>query len=200
MTDRQRLALLDKAVAELRQTRDGFTESPNGPHWRPAMRDLEKLAADLSPPSLELVHPIPKGVRCVVGAPHRTAGDVTFAENWARDFIVAAGTPILAVEAATVTKLSGHDPRDDDADRNGVYGWSIHYESDDWHYFLTHLGVRAPLKVGDRIAVGQELGKVGDQRFRPDHAHLGATAIPSGSRIPAIRRMDSIVAAPRLAA
>lgn len=201
MTDRERLKLLERAVGELKLTEQGY--HPTGTHWRPAMRDLDKLATDLSPPpppALTLCHPIPKGVAVSVGGLHRTAGDVSFAQNWARDFLVVAGTPILAVEAGTVTKLSGHDPSDDQADRDGVYGWSIHWETDaGYHYFLTHLGHRAPLDVGDRVNVGEILGQVGDQRFRADHGHLGVTA-PSGAKLAACRRIDNVSSAKRIAA
>lgn len=201
MTDLERLKLLERAVVELKLTERGYVAT--GTHWRPAMRDLDKLANDLTPPPapvLRLVHPIPKGVACAVGGLHRTAGDTTFAQNWARDFLVKAGTPLLAVEAGTITKLSGHDPSDDKADRDGVYGWSIHWETDaGYHYFLTHLGHRAPLDVGDRIKVGEILGQVGDQRFRADHAHLGVTA-PSRAKLAACRRIDDVSSAPRIAA
>lgn len=201
MTDKQRLKLLDGAIRELKLTEQGYHAS--GTHWRPAMRDLATLLKDLAPPPvpvLALVHPVPKGVAVSVGGLHRTAGDDSFAQNWARDFLAKAGTPLLAVEAGRVTKLSGHDPADDQADIDGVYGWSIHWETDaGYHYFLTHMGHRAPLSVGDRVEVGEILGQVGDQRFRPDHGHLGVTA-PSGAKLAACRRIDNVSAATRVAA
>lgn len=200
MKDAKRLEILERAIGELKLTERGYVAT--GTHWRPAMRDLETLATDLrpKPPAKpKLIHPIPFGYQCTVGGDHRTAGDAMFAQNWARDFLVPAGTPFLCPEVATIVKLSGHDPADDKADRDGVFGWSIHFETpDEWHYFLTHLGKRAPgIKVGDRFEQGAILGWVGDQGFRPDHGHLGVTA-PSGAKAPAVARMGAIVAAARV--
>jgi hypothetical protein len=42
-----------------------------------------------------------------------------------------------------------------------------------YDYFITHQGRRYPtLRVGQHVQAGDLLGYVGDQRFRPDHAHV----------------------------
>lgn len=140
------------------------------------------------------VSPIPAGVAVTVGGLHETAG---LPGNWALDWIAPAGAPILAVETATVTKLSGHDPADDTWDAMGVYGWSVHYETEaGYRYFWTHLGWRAPLKVGAVIEVGTVIGRVGDQQFRPDHTHGGVTS-PNGA-LDAKRRIEMVRDSPRI--
>lgn len=126
-----------------------------------------------------MVSPVPAGVNVYVGGLHPTAG---LAGNWALDWICAPNTPILAVEAAQIRKLSGSSPDADTWESNGVYGWSTHYETEHgYRYFWTHFGRRAPLQVGDHVVAGQPIGYVGDQAFRPDHIHGGVTS-PFGER------------------
>jgi hypothetical protein len=47
VTDKQRLALLDSAIRELKETTKGYSAA--GPHWKEAMERLERLRRDLSP-------------------------------------------------------------------------------------------------------------------------------------------------------
>lgn len=148
--------------------------------------------ADTDPP---LVSPIPKGVKVYVGGLHPTAG---LAGNWALDWICAPGTPFLCPEDAVVRKLSGRDPMDDTWDSQGVYGWSLHFETPrGYRYFATHLGRRANLFVGEKLDAGQPIGWVGDQDFRPDHLHLGCTS-PYGTA-DAKKRIQAVRDAPRVA-
>jgi hypothetical protein len=149
------------------------------------------------PPTPSLVSPLPKGSSgATCQRLHWTAG---LNGNAAFDFCAPPGTPILAVCDARVMYVSGHDPNEDTWDSQGVFGWSVHYMSLDsyWHY-LTHLGGQRPNFVpGERLRVGQVLGRVGDQDFRPDHLHLGITS-PRGTA-DAARRIAATAAAPRIA-
>jgi murein DD-endopeptidase MepM/ murein hydrolase activator NlpD len=147
--------------------------------------------ADQDPP---MVSPVPKGVNVHVGGLHSTAG---LAGNWALDWICAPGTPILCPEDAVIRKLSGRSPADDTMDSQGVYGWSVHFETGrGYRYFATHFGRRANLTVGQKVQSGDTLGWVGDQDFRPDHIHLGVTS-PFGSA-DAKRRIQAVRDAPRV--
>jgi len=181
MTDKQRLAKLQQAEKLLKQTRDGYPGPNKGTFWRPALKLIDELERDLKPkPAPARVFPIaaPPDIHVLVGGLHPTAG---LAHNWAIDFICHAGLGVCAPEAGTITRFSGHDPSDDTADRNGVYGWSTYLTTPAGYlYFITHQGRRLPsLRVGQHVQAGDLLGYVGDQRYRPDHAHIGVTS-PKG--------------------
>jgi len=197
MTDAQRLAKLVKAEGLLKKTRDGYPGPGKGTYWRPAMKLLDELAADLRPHAPARVFPIaaPTDVKVFVGGLHPTAG---LAHNWALDFICHAGLGICAPEAATVTRFSGHDPLDDAADAQGVYGWTTYLTTPAGYvYFITHQGRRYPtLRIGQHVKPGDLLGYVGDQRYRPDHAHIGVTS-PKGEA-DAKARITAVSKAPRV--
>jgi hypothetical protein len=155
---------------------------------------LDQYAAEHADKHPPLVSPVPRGVNVYVGGIHTTAG---LAGNVALDWICAPGTPILSPEAAVVRKLSGRPPDDDTWDSQGVYGWSIHFETPrGYRYFATHFGRRANLFVGEKLDAGQPVGWVGDQDFRPDHIHLGVTS-PFGMT-DARRRIQAVRDAPRV--
>jgi murein DD-endopeptidase MepM/ murein hydrolase activator NlpD len=141
-----------------------------------------------------VVYPTPAGSRTTTcQGLHQTAG---LFGNWAIDFCAPPGTAVVAVEDAKIAKLSGSDPDDDRPEGAGVYGWSVHYATDlGYRYFLTHLGRRETLIVGQRVEAGDVLGWVGDQEFRPDHLHLGVTS-PLGER-DAKRRITAVSKAPK---
>ena len=198
MTDKQRLAKLEQAEKWLKRTKDGY--HPTGPNWQPAMKLLDEVEADLRAPVVvrpRLVFPIaaPPDIHVIVGGLHATAG---LARNWALDFICHAGLGICAPEAGTVTRFSGHDPSDDQADKNGVYGWTTYLRTPaGYTYFITHQGRRYPtLRVGQKVLAGDLLGFVGDQRYRPDHAHVGVTS-PKGEA-DAKARITAVSKAPRV--
>ena len=178
MTDAQRLAKLEQAEKLLKKTEKGY--HPTGTYWKPAMKLLDEVQASLKPAVRKLVFPIaaPPEIHVLVGGLHPTAG---LAHNWAIDFICHAGLGIVSPEAGTVTRFSGHDPSDDTADKNGVYGWTTYLRTAaGYTYFITHQGRRlASLRVGQHVQPGDLLGFVGDQRYRPDHAHIGVTS-PKG--------------------
>ncbi len=136
------------------------------------------LVVAYRPPSA-LVFPLPLGAGGgVCQGLHATAG---LPGNWAIDFCAAPGTPVLAVEDAFFYRYSGHDPSDDTADSQGVFGWTIYLQTRAGViYFVTHLGWRESLFAGQRVRAGEMIGRVGNQRYRPDHTHYGATH-PEGS-------------------
>lgn len=197
LTDTQRLAKLQQAEKLLKQTKDGYPGPNKGTYWRPALKLLDEVEADLKPVAHRLVFPIsaPPDVHVLVGGLHETAG---LNGNWALDFICHAGLGICAPEAGTVTRFSGHDPSDDQADKDGVYGWTTYLTTAlGYVYFITHQGRRlASLRVGQRVLAGDLLGFVGDQRYRSDHAHIGVTS-PKGEA-DAKARITAVSKAPRV--
>ena len=192
MTDAQRLAKLSEAERLLKQTTKGY--NPTGQYWQPAMKLIDEVQASLRP--LPLRFPIATSKQFVhVGGLHPTDG---VPHNWALDFICKAGLGIVAPEAGLVTRFSGHDPSDDSADAAGVYGWTTYIETPaGYTYFITHQGRRYPtLRVGMHVQAGDLIGFVGDQRYRPDHAHVGVTS-PKGQADAKVR-ITAVSEAPRV--
>jgi hypothetical protein len=147
-------------------------------------------------PHSALVFPVPMGqIATVCQGLHQTAG---ITGNWAIDFCAYPRTTVVAVEAGVITKLSGHDPNDDTWDSQGVFGWSVHFRTaTGYRYYLTHLGYRlASLRVGTPLETGDTLGQVGDQKFRPDHIHLGVSSPISTAD--AQKRITAVSKAPRI--
>lgn len=112
MTDKQRLAVLNKAIAELKVTKQGYT--PLGVHWREAMKNLNALAADLKPepkPSVKvpLLGPIWAGGKSVLlqDLTHETAGVPLYP---AFDDAFVEGREIIAPENMTVSRASSSTP------------------------------------------------------------------------------------------
>ena len=173
MTDKQRAALLQSMWADLHKTEHGWEQGKNGPNWTNAERKRAQLEKDLLGTPAPLVYPIAgPDFNVLEGGLHETAGLPGY---WSIDFICKAGLGIVAVENATITRFSGHDPSDDTADKNGVFGWSTYYRcsSGIYTYFATHQGRRYPtLRVGMKVSAGDLIGFVGDQRYRADHLHL----------------------------
>lgn len=145
-------------------------------------------------PALTLCFPVPLGeMGTVCQGIHETAG---LDGNMAIDFCSPPGTHIVAVEAGTVTKLSGHNPNDDTWDSQGVFGWTVHFRTPSgYRYFVTHLGIRT-VSLGQKLEMGQTLGRVGDQKFRPDHCHYGVTSPISTTD--AKKRITAVSRAPRV--
>ena len=199
MTDKQRAALLESMWADLRKTEHGYVEGGGGGvHWTNAEKKHQALRKDLlgaAPPALVFPIAADPSVQVFVGGIHPTAG---ISNNEEMDFICHAGLGICAPEAATVTRFSGHDPSDDNADQNGVYGWSTYLTTPAGYvYFITHQGRRYPtLRVGQKLQPGDLIGYVGDQRYRPDHAHVGVTS-PKGQADAKVR-ITAVSEAPRV--
>jgi murein DD-endopeptidase MepM/ murein hydrolase activator NlpD len=205
--DRTYGLLMDAAVREL-QRREGFTQRryvnqetfdviwANLDAFRRLQYRRFKVPTPPPPPTPPLVYPFPLGAGGITcQGIHYTAG---LSGNVAIDFCAPARTPILCVEGGVIQKLSGHDPGDDTWDAMGVYGWSVYVRTKDGLvYYYTHFGTRAPLIVGQRVRTGEALGRVGDQKFRPDHTHIGVTH-PLGYAA-ATKRIKAVAAAPRVA-
>lgn len=148
------------------------------------------------PPPPQIVFPFGKGTTCSICQEwHETAG---LPGNWAFDFCAAPGTAILAPERMTLLRLSGHPPSDDSADAAGIFGWSQHFQAaSGYHVFVTHEGSR-DTDVGQTFVAGQIIGRVGDQRYRPDHTHIGYTS-PKGEW-DARNRINTVAHSPRVVA
>jgi murein DD-endopeptidase MepM/ murein hydrolase activator NlpD len=149
--------------------------------------------------ALKRVYPHPLGALSeVCQGLHPTAG---LYGNWAIDFCAPGGTKVLAVENATITKLSGRDPASGANQTIGIFGWSIHYETPEgYRYFSTHYGSRSPLQVGQHVDAGQVVGTVGHWPGDESrsHTHLGVTS-PLGTA-DAKKRITDISTATKIAA
>lgn len=192
-------ALTKRAQHKARQPESGvYDERLYNELWRVRAYDAkaENLVRkyNMQHPQLKICFPLPSNIICSVGGLHETAG---IPGNWAKDWICAPGAPVLAVEKGTIIRLSGNPPSDDSMDAQGVYGWSVSFVSPaGYRYFVTHLGRREPLRVGQIVDVGEPLGFVGDQHYRPDHVHYGVTS-PLGEA-DARRRISAVANAPRV--
>jgi murein DD-endopeptidase MepM/ murein hydrolase activator NlpD len=132
------------------------------------------LIEQAQPPPIVFPVPTGGGAVTVCQGLHETAG---INGNWAIDFCAQPGAPIVTCEDGWIVRLSGHSPAEDTWDSQGVYGWSVHWETRaGYRYFVTHLGKRGAPQPGDRVPRGTILGWVGDQKFRPDHTHYGVTS------------------------
>lgn len=176
--DAKRLALLDAALAELVVTKQGYVDLPRGQHWKDAMASLQKLRKSLLPTPATMCFPLPANAGgSVCQGLHETAG---IPGNWAIDFCDSAGVPVLAPEAGAIWRLSGNDPSQAKPNPNGVYGWSIYIKTAKGYvYYVTHLGQRMSFAIGHKVALGTELGKIGNQQpltGRPNHTHIGVTS------------------------
>lgn len=155
----------------------------------------QKLMLDYAP-TPTLVFPFPVDARITIcQGLHETGG---LPGNWAIDFCCHPGTAILTPEVATVSRFSGSAPGTDHPDGTGVFGWTTYLQArKGYMYFITHQGSRLPtLKVGMTVEPGDILGFVGDQQFRPDHAHIGVSS-PLGpsdakKRITAVSKAERI--------
>jgi murein DD-endopeptidase MepM/ murein hydrolase activator NlpD len=193
VTDKQILAELERIEATLKKAKEGYRA--DRPVWRDAMGRINRLEKALKPVPLRMVFPIAgPDSHVFVGGLHETGG---LPGNWAIDFICKAGLGVVAPEAGLITRFSGNDPSDDSADARGVYGWTTYLRTPAGYvYFITHQGRRYPtLRVGMHVQAGDLLGYVGDQRFRPDHAHVGVTS-PKGSA-DAKKHITAVSKAPR---
>lgn len=195
----------DSKRAAVNKARKKLKLAPTGIYDRRVHEYLERLDAfdDYAQKLMEdyrkppaLVFPFGEDVHVsICQGPHETGG---LPGNWAVDFCVDPGTGILVPERATVYRFSGHDPSDDTADSQGVFGWTTYFAAAaGYMYFLTHQGSRLPtLRVGQIVQAGDLVGFVGNQRYRPDHAHLGVSS-PKGPR-DAKARILAVSRAPRI--
>lgn len=151
------------------------------------------------PPYPDLVYPHEKGWASYCGGYLHTTGGIS--GNRAYDFLAAPDTPVLAVEAGTISRTSGYDP---DTGLHGsnrdVFGWSIYLRSRWGFHYSTHYGQLA-VAAGAVVRAGDLLGYVGDwPHDRPrSHTHWGYTPW-THLRITADNKMRKIAAAPRVEA
>ena|GEM_PF-2661078 len=94
-------------------------------------------------------------------APPRTYG------HTGSDWIVGAGTPIPAIGAGVVVGRGWHDG-------NGNY-LVVKLDGSDLYYAYLHMSAPASVRDGDRVALGQLIGTVGDTGTNSRGAHLHVT-------------------------
>ena len=144
----------------------------------------------------KLCYPHPKGAKSTVNVKwmHQTGG---LAHNWALDFMAPGGTNVLAVEAGTIWKLSGHDPAGGVTDGD-IYGWNLYLMTrDGLLYFYTHSD-RRYVVLGQKVSRGTIIARVGSWPGDPgrSHTHLGVTH-PMGDRA-SKRAILNVAEAPRV--
>jgi murein DD-endopeptidase MepM/ murein hydrolase activator NlpD len=147
-----------------------------------------------APPTIVYPHPAGANSSICQGL-HPTAG---IAGNWAYDFCSRGGTPVLAVQNAVITRLSGRDPALPPDDLIGIWGWSIWYQAHDgYEYFSTHYGKRVA-REGQKVKAGTIIGLVGSWPLNPgrSHTHLGCSSV-YGERA-ARKRITQVSNAPRV--
>jgi murein DD-endopeptidase MepM/ murein hydrolase activator NlpD len=149
------------------------------------------------PPYPSLVYPHEKGYPSYSGGyVHQTGG---IFGNYALDFLAAPGTPVLAVEAGTVSRTSGYDPATGlHGSNRDVFGWSVYLRCKTGFFYYTHFG-KLLVRAGSVCRVGDVIGFVGDwPHDRPrSHTHLGFTSFtyfPTISK----NKIRAVAAAPRV--
>ena len=139
-----------------------------------------RLFAEWKAAQLTLCYPHPQQyLSTVCQTQHATAGLIG---NWAYDFCAPGGTPVVAVVEAEVVKISGHPPDEVIDPSLGIFGWNLYYSTPEgYRWFSTHYG-ELSVRVGQKLKVGQRVGKVGHWPGEPSrsHTHLGVTS-PHGS-------------------
>jgi len=153
---------------------------------------LDQYAATL----VTICYPHPLGAKSTIGQGlHLTAG---LPGNWAFDFMAPGGTPVVAVEAAEIVKISGHPPTYVPDSGVGIFGWNLHYKTPaGYRWFSTHYGSLA-CRVGQQVKVGQVVAHVGSWPGDPgrSHTHLGVTS-PKGWT-DAKAKIEAVARAPRV--
>lgn len=120
--------------------------------------------------------------------------------NMAYDFCAPGGTPVMAVVDAEIVKISGHSPTFVVDPLTGIFGWNIHYRTDEgYRWFSTHYGTYS-VSVGMRVRRGTVIGTVGRWPGDPgrSHTHLGVTS--PVSRADSIAWIERVAYGPRILA
>jgi hypothetical protein len=168
VTDKQQLAKLNKAVAELKLTTRGYT--PTGVHWREAMELINEVRKDLTPP----INKVPALGPIVVGGISILSHDLTHATAGISGFPAfddALGSPgrdVIAPEDCIVYR---------DSSAQGGDAFYIRGVSK-IEYWVGHV-VYAP-SVGVRFKRGAKMADVAniDRRYGGPHVHCGINATP----------------------
>lgn len=166
MTDRQRLELLRKARRELELTKEGY--DPAGGHWKSAFASLDKLEADLKPPTALWVHvgPVQPGGKSLLdmSLTHDTSKILLFPAvdtAWGG----GGGVEMLAPEACTV------DTKDTSASPGEAFYMTGRSKLRHW---VGHLDRDWPL--GHKFKKGDFIGKTLPIPGGSDHGHWGVNA------------------------
>lgn len=171
-----------------------LTAGPNKGQYAMDAKALAYVRED----ALAQCYPHPAGVPgTYVGQGLHETGGVP--GNWGVDFMAPGGTKVLAVEAAIITRLSGHAPSSG-VYPGAVFGWSISYEtSGGYRYFSTHYGSRKVV-LGQQVDCGEVIGAVGNWPNDPgrSHTHLGCSS--SLGQAAAKKRILEITQAKRVTA
>lgn len=169
MTDKQRAAKVAAAVAALKKTTRGYT--PDGVHWKTAMRLLAQLAHDLDPPKPR----VPQLGPIFPGGPSILTYDLTHATSGmdapypAFDGPFGAGKQVLAPEDMVVTRQSSAVRRDGRPNGKAFYATG----ASGLRYWIAHIDAAPP--VDARFKKGEVVGKVSANHESP-HGHVGIDA------------------------
>lgn len=166
MTDKQRLALLRSAEADLKRTSQGYVQwvadGKTGGRWRDAMQKLDKLEADLKPPKATLGPVVPGGRSILLESlTHATSGIPLFPAfdtAWGG----GGGVTVIAPEACVV----------DTRDTSARPGEAIFLTgTSKLRYWVGHLD--RDWDLGHRFSKGDVIGKTLPIPGTSDHAHWG---------------------------
>lgn len=163
------------------------------------IRDEYAAAHPAPPPIPKLVYPHDKDWASYSGGyVHQTGG---IFGSYGLDFLAKPGTPVLAVEAGTVTRTSGYDPASGTHGSNGdVFGWSLYIRAANLlgYWYSTHYG-RITVGAGDKVRPGDIIGYVGHWPgdIGRSHTHYAYTSF---SYFPAVSKakIRAVAAAPRV--
>lgn len=164
MTDKQRLALLREAVAELEKTQQGYVQwAADGKprtHWKTALAKLSKLEDDLEPDPLPPLGPVRRGGKSLLQyqLTHNTDGIPlypAFDDNWGAGAISIAPEPLTVIAPYTSASPGAAFYA------RGASGIK---------YWIGHV-TRSP-KIGTRFAKGQEIATSVAQSGA-EHTHWG---------------------------
>jgi hypothetical protein len=179
MTDKERLKLLQEALARLEKTNQGYRQAQvdinKHGHWKTAIQTLHALEDDLTPSAAAPKPPTGKvpnlGAVYRGGKPfldealtHATGGLPLYPAidtNW------KAGSAVIAPEGGTVTRHSG----------GGSSGFSLYLTGDSGlKYYFQHMNSEGRAPLG-RLKKGGKIGTVGSADDFPDvnvaHNHVG---------------------------
>ena len=166
MTDKQRFILLNRAIANLKNTKQGFTLT--GTEWKAAMKALNTLAADFKPSVIPALGPVWIGGKSVLGhdLTHATTGIPLFP---AFDDAFVVGTPIVAPEDMEVIP----NPRTGGMWSSSNPGKAFYTKGrSKIRYWFGHLDRNHP--VGTKFKKGDAIGKVAANSIGGGpHTHVG---------------------------
>jgi murein DD-endopeptidase MepM/ murein hydrolase activator NlpD len=154
-------------------------------------------AHHMPPPMPDLVYPHDKAWHSYSGGYVHTTGGIS--GNRALDFLAAPGTPVLAVEAGTVSRTSGYDPATGlHGKYKDVFGWSIYTRSRYGFWYSTHYGTIL-VGAGAKVEAGDIIGFVGHWPYDigRSHTHYGYTSWTHLNRI-SDAKIRAVAAAPRV--